>query len=83
MAATLPVTCTFCNKIIYDYSGPTDRVVLDAAHFAPRRGFEKPSATTGLVCPHCGERWVAVSLQIDGLRMAVDPTTRGSGVVKY
>lgn len=83
MASSLPVTCTYCNRVIYDYTGPTDHVVVEAAHFTPRKGFEAPSPTSGLVCPNCGERWVAISLQLDGVRMAVDPATRGSGVVKY
>lgn len=83
MAGTRPVVCTFCNRTIYDYSGPADRVVFEAAYFAPRRGVPPVSSTSTLVCPLCGERWVSVSIQIDSIRMAVDPSTRGTGTVKY
>lgn len=79
----LPVVCTFCNETIYDYSGPAGKIVFKAEYFSPRRGYTPPDATTQLVCPNCGERWVAVSIQIDSIRMAVDPSTRGSGTVKY
>lgn len=83
MAGSRPVVCTFCNRTIYDYSGPSDRVVFEAAYFAPRRGVPPVGAESRLVCPLCGQRWVSVSIQIDGIRMAVDPATRGTGNVKY
>ncbi|MBK6428521.1 MAG: hypothetical protein IPF82_20720 [Blastocatellia bacterium] len=83
MADTRPVVCTYCNRIIYDYSGPVDRVVFDAEHFEPRHGVPSINATSKLVCPLCGERWVSVSVQLDSIRMAVDPATRGTGNVKY
>jgi|CXWL01.1.fsa_nt_gi predicted RNA-binding Zn-ribbon protein involved in translation (DUF1610 family) len=83
MAESRPVVCTFCNRTIYDYSGPTDRVVFDAVHFAPRRGVPALEATSKLACPLCGEKWVSVSVQLDSIRMAVDPATRGTGNVKY
>jgi hypothetical protein len=80
---SLPVVCLFCNETIYDYTGPTPHVELKAEHFEPRSGFPAPDATSRLACPNCGERWVAVSVQIEGLRMAVDPSTRGTGTVRY
>ena len=83
MAAGRPVVCTFCNVTVYDYTGPAERVVFKADYFAPRKDFPKPDQNTPLACPNCGEKWTAVSNQIDGIRMAVSPATRGSGVVKY
>ena len=83
MADSLPVVCTYCNNTVYDYTGPRDKVSFKAGFFQPRGGAPKPDPETPLVCPSCGERWTAVSLQIDGLRMAIDPSTRGSGTVKY
>ncbi len=83
MAESRPVVCTFCNRTIYDYSGPSDRVVFDAAHFAPRRGVPALESASKLACPLCGEKWVSVSIQLDSIRMAVDPATRGTGNVKY
>lgn len=83
MAHARPVICTYCNETIYDYTGPDEKVVFKAEHFAPRRGFPAPAPDARPECPNCGERWVAVSLQGDSIRMAVSPATRGSGVVKY
>ena len=83
MAESRPVVCTFCNRTLYDYSGPADRVVFDAQYFAPRRGVAPLVSASKLVCPLCGEKWVSVSIQLDSIRMAVDPATRGSGTVKY
>lgn len=83
MAAPLPVVCTFCNRTIYDYAGPAGRVVFDAVHFTPRNNVPALEPTSKLACPLCGEKWVAVSIQLDSIRMAVDPATRGSGTVKY
>lgn len=83
MAESRPVVCTFCNRTIYDYSGPSDRVVFDAAHFAPRCGVPALESASRLACPLCGEKWVSVSIQLDSIRMAVDPSTRGTGNVKY
>jgi hypothetical protein len=80
---SLPVVCTYCNETIYDYTGPTDKLAFKAEHFAPRGSFPAPDAASKLACPNCGERWVAVSRQIDSIRMAIDPATRGSGTVKY
>lgn len=80
---SLPVVCTYCNETIYDYTGPTEKVVLKAEHFSPRPGYEKPDPTSRLECPNCGKRWVAVSVQLEALRMAIDPATRGTGSVKY
>lgn len=83
MAGSRPVVCTFCNRTLYDYSGPVDRVVFDSTYFLPRKGVPAVQSTTKLICPLCGERWVSVSVQIDSIRMAVDPSTRGTGTVKY
>jgi hypothetical protein len=79
----LPVVCTYCNETIYDYTGPGGTVAFKAENFSPRPGFSAPDTTSKLVCPNCDERWVAVSVQIDSIRMAVDPATRGTGTVKY
>ena len=81
--AALPVICTYCNTAIYDYSGPPGKVAFKAEYFRPRRGFAAPDERSRLVCPKCGERWVAVSVQIDSIRMVIDPATRGTGTVKY
>jgi hypothetical protein len=81
--ASLPVVCTYCNETIYDYAGPLERIAFRPEHFTPRGGHPAPDATTPLACPNCGERWVAVSVQIDSIRMAIDPATRGTGTVKY
>ncbi len=81
--ATRPVICTYCNHAVYDYSGPPGAVVFDAEYFSPRRSYPQPVGDSALVCPNCGERWVAVSIQIDSIRMVVDPSTRGTGTVKY
>ncbi len=81
--AALPVVCTYCNTTIYEYSGPAGTVAFKAEYFRPRGAFPAPDATTRLDCPKCGERWVAVSVQIDSIRMAIDPSTRGTGTVKY
>ena len=78
-----PVVCTYCNETIYGYVGPAERVSFKVEYFEPRGAFPKPDASTSLVCPNCGERWTAVSNQVDSIRMAIDPATRGSGVVKY
>jgi hypothetical protein len=78
-----PVVCTYCNETIYGYTGPGDRVVFKAEYFEPRGGYSRPASSSGLACPNCGERWTAVSLQGETIRMAVSPATRGSGVVKY
>ena len=83
MGHAKPVVCTYCNETIYDYIGPAERVSLKAEFFVPRRDFPKPDARTRLVCPNCGERWTAISKQVDSIRMAIDPATRGSGTVKY
>ena len=83
MAVSRPVVCTYCNRTIYDYSGPEDRVVFDAVHFKPCTGVPPLDPASKLGCPLCGERWVSVSIQLDSIRMAVDPATRGTGNVKY
>lgn len=81
--ASLPVICTYCNQAVYDYSGPPGKVAFKAEYFSPRRDFAPPQGDSELICPNCGQRWVAVSLQIDSIRMVIDPATRGSGTVKY
>ena len=81
--ASLPVVCTYCNETIYDYAGPLDHIALKPEFFTPRARFSAPDSTTRLVCPNCGERWVAMSVQVDSIRMAIDPATRGTGTVKY
>ncbi len=83
MARAIPVVCTYCNETIYQYTGPDDRVVFKAEHFAPAGEFPAPDPASKLACPNCGERWVAVSLQGDSIRMAISPATRGTGTVKY
>jgi hypothetical protein len=83
MSQARPVICTYCNEAIYHYTGPSHRVVFKADYFEPRAGYQRPDPASPLACPNCGERWVAVSLQGDAIRMAVSPATRGSGVVKY
>ena len=81
--AALPVVCTYCNRTIYDYTGPEEKIAFIAEFFEPRPGYARPDPTSKLACPECGERWVAVSVQIDSIRMAIDPATRGTGTVKY
>ena len=83
MRAGKPVVCTYCNVTIYDYTGPSAKVSFKAEYFDPRKDFPKPDPQTSLRCPNCGEKWTAVSNQLDGIRMAIDPSTRGSGTVKY
>lgn len=83
MADSRPVVCTFCNRTVYDYAGPVDRIVFDAGNFTPRQGVPPVAPTSKLACPLCGEKWVSVSIQLDSIRMAVDPSTRGTGTVKY
>ena len=78
-----PVVCTYCNETIYYYTGPDERVSFKADLFEPRGGYPRPGPDSALACPNCGERWTAVSIQADSLRMAIDPSTRGSGTVKY
>ena len=81
--AALPVVCTYCNETVYDYTGPTGKVSFRAEYFAPRGAYPAPDPASPPVCPSCGERWVAVSVQIDSIRMAINPATRGTGTVKY
>jgi hypothetical protein len=78
-----PVICTCCNETVYMYRGPKERVVFKAEYFIPRKDLPAPAEETKLACPSCGERWVAVSLQDETIRMAIDPSTKGTGVVKY
>ena len=81
--ASLPVVCTYCNETIYDYTGPEEKVVFKAEYFTPRAGYTQPDPSARPACPNCGERWVAVSVQLGSIRMAIDPSTRGTGTVKY
>lgn len=83
MENTLPVVCTFCNRTIFDYTGPTAKVSFKAEYFVPKKEVPAPDERTSFVCPLCGERWVAVSVQLDSIRMVVDPATRGTGTVKF
>lgn len=75
-----PVYCTFCNRRIYNYSGPTDRVELKAMHFEPvDANFPRPTPGSSLECPLCGVRFREVSNLENQIRMLVDWRYNGTG----
>ncbi len=74
-----PVYCTFCNRYIYNYTGPTDRVELKAAHFEPVQTDVKPEPGDKLECPLCNARFRGVSNLENQIRMLVDWRYNGTG----
>lgn len=77
-----PVYCTFCNRLIYNYIGPTDRIELKAAHFEPvQDSLPKPEPGSNLQCPLCNVRFRGVSNLDSQIRMLVDWRYNGTGEI--
>lgn len=75
------VVCTFCNSMVYKYTGPDDEVQLSAANFKSAGKYPEPKSGSDLVCPECGAKWVSFSNQLFQLRMIISTAYHGSGEV--